>query len=193
MGRFSSWATTVGGRKPLHILIDNSCLPKEVFTHKHRVAAIASATTYAEWKRGNLPRRTFASLTSYRLIVGHGMDNVVVSPPLDDLADMHGNSLDPAKSHHAVMMLLGDVHDHVHVVAALGRACSALIPKLIGTRTDDSKDISTWLGDLTERERLLTESCARLQVQLHDNQRSHILDITNSLVFFNPIASGAIP
>ena len=143
-----------GKKKTTHILIDNSRFPEEAFIHKHRVAAIASATTYAAWQKWNLPSGTFASVASYRLIVRQGIGNVVVSPPLDDLVDVHGIRLDPAKDHHAVMMLVGNVHDHVHIVAALGRASSALIPKLIGTSTDDSNDIAV-LSHLAKEAALL--------------------------------------
>ena len=142
-----------GKKKTTHILIDNSRFPEEAFIHKHRVAAIASATTYAAWQKWNLPSGTFASVASYRLIVRQGIGNVVVSPPLDDLVDVHGIRLDPAKDHHAVMMLVGNVHDHVHIVAALGRASSALI-QLIGTSTDDSNDIAV-LSHLAKEAALL--------------------------------------
>ena len=182
-----------GRKKTTHILIDSSALRTDGFTHKHRVAAIVSATTYAAWKNGTLRNRPLGSLASYRLVVGHHMETVVVSPPLDDLTDVDGRGLDPRTSHHAMMVLLGDVHDHVHVVAALGRADSALIPKLIGSDTDDLDDISTWLGTSTEREGLLRYSCRRLNVQLYSNQVSHILSINNTLVFFKPTACGTLP
>ena len=182
-----------GKKKTTQLLIDHSRFPRDAFSHKHRIVAVASRARYEAWQDKNSPSCSFASVASFRLIVGQGMDGVTVKPPLDDLVDADGTGLNPAKNHHAVMMLLGDVHDHVHIFAALGRASSTLIPKLIGARIDDPNDITAWLGDADERVSLLTGSCERLGVRLYENQRRHILDIANSLVFFNPIASGPIP
>ena len=161
-----------GKKKTTHILIDNSSFPEEAFIHKHRVAAIASATTYAAWQKWNLPSGTFASLASYRLIVRQGIGNVVVSPPLDDLVDVHGIRLDPAKDHHAVMMLVGNVHDHVHIVAALGRASSAVIPR----PTDNS-----WMSHLVKEAALLQLTLALRQgIAQHEDRSSSMRSSTAS-------------
>ena len=167
-------------KKTTHILIDNSRFPEEAFIHKHRVAAIASATTYAAWQKWNLPSGTFASVASYRLIVRQGIGNVVVSPPLDDLVDVHGIRLDPAKDHHAVMMLVGNVHDHVHIVAALGRASSAQIPKPIGISSDDFNDISH-LSHLAQEAALLQLTLALRQgIAQHEDRSSSMRSSTAS-------------
>jgi hypothetical protein len=120
------------------------------------------------------------------------MNSVTIQPPLTDPVYTSNNAQDSNGCSHAVMILLGDVHEHAHIVAALGKAKSHLIPKLLGVNPSSTESVCTWLGDPCRRSELLREACARLQVRLHENQADHILSINNTLTVMNTSASGTI-